>query len=105
MCVSSERGLPHAFQQLPKTRPPRKIGAQYQRVNKESDERYGFRAVAVCNGRTDEDVFLARMTVEQNVECGHERHKQSDIVLVAQLFQPFLQLLSDEKREHGAVIS
>jgi hypothetical protein len=55
---------------------PRKVGPQYDGVDKEADQLLELLPRPAGRGRADRDVLLARMAVEQGREGGEEHHEQ-----------------------------
>ncbi len=59
--VGADSDLPHPLQQLAKRGVSGEIASQNQGVDEETDETFDLRPIAVGDGRSDDDVFLARM--------------------------------------------
>ena len=66
----SERHVPDAAKQLPEGGVARQVCAQDESVDEEADERLQLRAVAVGDGRADDDVVLSRVARQQRLEDG-----------------------------------
>src|ERR1043166_2917446 len=73
MCVGIQSRLAHLAQQLAKCHLLREARAQDEGVNEETDQAFRFSAVAIRDRRTNENVALTRIAVEQ----GGERREQS----------------------------
>ncbi len=68
MRLSLQGGVFDLLQQLVERRVHVKFGAQHLCVDEESDQAFGFSAVAVGNRHADTNVRLAAVTVQQALE-------------------------------------
>ncbi|KIR13036.1 hypothetical protein PFLU4_58740 [Pseudomonas fluorescens] len=75
------RFLDHV-QQLIDTGLAAELGAQYLGVDEETDQPFGFRAVAVGDGHADADIGVAGVAMQQYVERAEQEHEQGDVVLL-----------------------
>src|SRR5215216_5998671 len=91
MRVCLQRSLAQLAQQLPKRHLLREARAQDQRVDKETDQTFRLGMVAIGYRRTDEDVALSRVAVEQSGEGREESHEQRRTLTPAQLRDLFAQ--------------
>ena len=83
MSVSAQSGFTHLSQKFQKSRVARQVCSQNQRVDKKTNQPLNFGAGAVGNGRSDNDVRLSRVAIEQRLESRQQGHKQGDAFLAA----------------------
>ena len=76
MRVSAQRGLAHPCKQVGERGIARKVRAQHQRVDEETDQPLEFGAPAPGNGRAHRDVILPAVAMQQYLEGGQQRHEQ-----------------------------
>ncbi len=87
MRVGAQRDLFDAAQQIPQRKLARDLGAHGERVDKEAYQIFGLRHLAARDGRAHDDVFLARVAMQQNLERRHQRHEERHVFFPAKLFQ------------------
>ena len=68
MDVRTEARIAASYKKLLEAWVPRKIRAQNKRVNKKSYQPLNLSVTSVGNRGTNNDIFLARVSVEQNLE-------------------------------------
>ena len=76
MCVGFQSDGAHAPHEFAKGRIARKICAQRQRIDEESDESFKLHAVAIRNRRPDDDIGLLRVAREQRFEGCEQQHEE-----------------------------
>ncbi len=76
VAVRFHQGLAHPLQQLPKGGAAGQVGAQHQRIDKETDQRLHLDRAAVGHRRADPDIRLAGIAIEQDVENRQQAHEQ-----------------------------
>src|SRR6267142_2395905 len=64
-------------QHFAKVRTAREIRAQRQVVEKKTDQGLSFSLRPIGDGRSDDDIFLARVAVKQDFESRQQSHEQS----------------------------
>src|SRR5687767_2361265 len=79
----------------------RKIGAQHQWVDEESNELFYLRLVAVGAHCSDNYVHLSRVAVQQHLEGRPQHHEQSHTLFTT---QP-LEIVGQTLREHHGLLS
>ncbi len=85
-------------QQLVEGRCPRQIDAQGERVDEVADHPLELAAVATREGRSDDDVVLTRVALEQRRVGSEEHHEERAAALAGDGLEP----LSQVRREHAA---
>src|SRR5256885_14492975 len=71
-----ERNTPHSLYDLPECRTSRKIGAQRQCVREVTDQRLQFHSFAASDRRSNNQIGLPRIAVQQYLERRQEDHEQ-----------------------------
>src|SRR6185295_4838338 len=89
--VSAERRFPHASEQFAEARIARKIRAQDECVEEETDEIFSLDAGATGDGRADVDLVLAVVAMEQGLKSGQQRHKQRHVLAQAERLERVLE--------------
>src|SRR5258708_21373760 len=77
MIVGVERGRLYTLKELVERRISGENCAQRHGIDEKADEAFHFRALAVGEGRADNNVLLAGISGKQRLECGQQGHKQS----------------------------
>src|SRR2546427_400756 len=88
-----ERRLAHVPQKLPEAEILRQTRPEHQRVEEEAQEALELGPAAARGHRPDEDVLLARVAVEQDVERGQERHEERRLLPPRERLELFAQSL------------
>ncbi len=76
MGIGLDRNLAHPPEQLPEGRITRQIRAQDERVDEKADQPFDLAAMTPGHGRTHHDVLLSRVTQQQNLKGGKQRHEE-----------------------------
>ena len=79
--------LTNTPQKLSKGWIARQINAQKKCVDKEANQRFHLAAAATSNWRTDQNIRLPAISVEQYVKNSQERHKQSHPLSAAEVLK------------------
>ena len=87
MGVAIEAYLPHSPQQFAKGRAPAQIGAEDESIDEKADQPFEFSARTVGRGRTDDDVFLAGISAQQNLKRCQQSHERGHAFALAQFVQ------------------
>ena len=74
MVVRGERGLANLREEVFEAVGRVEACAHDEGIYEEPDEGFDIRQVSVCDGGTDQDVSLARMSKQQHVERGEQGH-------------------------------
>ena len=77
--------------------------AHHEGVDEEPDQRLRLGPIAVCDGRSDRDASLARVTMQQRGEEREHRHIGGGPVFDAERFELCVRLTRDEEVEPGAM--
>src|SRR5438477_1773745 len=85
MRVGAERDFFDAAQQIPQRKLARDTGAHGERVDEEAYQIFGFRHLAARDWCAYDDVVLARVAMQQNLERRHQRHEQRHVFFPAKL--------------------
>ena len=88
-----ERRLAHVPQKLPEAEILRQTRPEHQRVEEEAQEALELGPAAARGHRPDEDVLLACVAVEQDVERGQERHEERRLLPPRERLELFAQSL------------
>ena len=83
MRKGAQRILAHTGQKLPKSRIARKVAAENQCVNEESNQFLQLQLSASGNTRAHQNVLLAGVAVQQGLPGGQQRHEQRSPLRVA----------------------
>ena len=76
MAVRADRHLADAREQLAERGISGQVAAEHQRVDEETDERLDVRAITIGNRRTNDDVILSAIAMQQSLERREQRHEQ-----------------------------
>ena len=98
MGIGPQADLPDAPQQLAKTRVARKVRAQDQRVDEESDQPFGLEPIAVGDRRAHDQVVVVRVAMQQQLERRQKCHELRCPVLAAQGLEPVMQVFRQDQR-------
>src|SRR5256714_736029 len=90
--------LAHPSYQLTKRRIARKVGSQDERVEESPYESLNLRARALRYHRTNHEIVLARVAMQQGLERSYRRHKQAGAFLKTQRIEGIPQVLSQRGR-------
>ena len=82
-----ERHLLHPLEEFAESQLAREPGAERHRIGKEADERLQVRTMTLGDRGPHDQVVLRRVTVQQDLEGGEQRHKQRGLFLAAELPQ------------------
>src|SRR2546421_408303 len=96
--------LAHPSYQLTKRRITRKVGSQDERVEGNPYESLNLRARALRYHRTNHEVVLARVAIQQGLEGSYHRHEQAGAFLKTQRFEGIPQVLSQRERLYRATV-
>src|SRR6201997_331592 len=91
MRVNAHYPLLNPSQQLPERGVAAEVGSQDVGVNHEADHRLKLRPVTVSKWNSYRQVVLARIAIQQRVQCGGEDGEQAGPFLPAQVPQVFRQ--------------
>ncbi len=80
MRLAFNDGVTNLFEQLRNAHLPVKLHAQHLGVEKRANQPFAFRTDAVGHRRTDAQVILAAVTVEQHCQCGGHDHEQGQAI-------------------------
>src|SRR5205809_2049522 len=92
MSIGSQGNLSHPGQQLFKSWIACNPRAQRKRIDKKTNQRLAFQAIAPSNRGAYENVLLLRVAVEQSFESRQQYHEQRRIMLLGQPLQPRAEL-------------
>src|ERR1043166_7737481 len=87
VAVCTQTTLAHSLQQLAETLTPTQLHAQRERVHKEPDQSFHFRARPVCYGRSYHHIALSAVTCEQHLPRSQQQHEQRYVFTSTQLLQ------------------
>src|SRR2546423_1829558 len=87
MRVSSQRQFTNLLQQLAKGGIASYAGPQYEYIDKETDQTFSLQCVPAGDRRANNNVLLACIPGQQEIECCHESHKERGSLAAAQLMQ------------------
>src|SRR5215813_1474071 len=87
MRVGTQNYFLHLLKQLPKRQVSAQLCAQRQRVREEANQVLRLGIVASRDVRTDHDVFLSTVTVQQRLKRSQQTHEQRHAFAAAQLPQ------------------
>ena len=87
MGIGLDGSPPDLREQLPKTLPTLKSGADRQRIHKKTDQRLEARVAAAPQRNPDREILLMRVTVEQQRHHGEQAHVHGDGFGPAEIFE------------------
>src|SRR5687768_520089 len=87
MHIRSESELPHPFEQIDKRRFATEIGPHRKSVDEETDEVLEFSAVTSRHGRTDQNVVLLCVAIDESLKRRQQCHKQRAALFAAKAFK------------------
>ena len=73
--IGLQSHLAHPPQKLPETGIARRIAAHHQGIDEEADQSLEFFAGPICNRGAHDDVVLARVALEQDLQGRQQRHE------------------------------
>src|SRR2546429_1941776 len=98
MCIGCTDHLAYPSYQLTKRRIARKVGSQDERVEGKPYESLNLRARALRYHRTNHEIILACVAIQQGLERSYHRHEQAGAFLKTQRFEGIPQVLSQRER-------
>src|SRR5262245_25828791 len=76
MRIGFQSDVPDSCQQLFESRIPRQVRSEEQNIDQTSNQGLGFTSIAVSNPRTDDDVLLPCVPMEEQLKDSQQSHKQ-----------------------------
>src|SRR5436853_1235284 len=75
MRICSKSRLSHSHKQLGQLGIAREIGSKHELIYEEADQTLGFDSVPIGDVRSDNNLILTRVVVQQNLKRGESRHE------------------------------
>jgi hypothetical protein len=87
MGICAKTGLFHPGEQICKGRIPVESRSNGQHVREQADEVLKFSRLTIRNRRSDDNVDLITVTMEQGLEGCQQQHEERDTLFAAESFQ------------------
>ena len=104
MGIRAQRGLSHFLEQIGERHVVANARAQHQGVHEKADQLLHLGARAPGNGRSNQDIILPRVAMQQDVEGREQSHEQGRVLAAAQVFDRFECFRRNEPLRSGSAM-
>src|SRR4051794_24005943 len=99
MRVRAQSGFPDTAQQLTECWIASDIRMEHKGVNKEPDQSLQLSSHAVCDGRSNGQTLLTRISKQEDTEPGEQRHERRGPMADAYLLNASREFRVDDERQ------